>query len=92
LIARSIVSFGMLLSVALSIASRRRGFIDGSPPPRRAATVISLIRRVKILPRFASAAAFLCLMFAHLLWPAMTTPAMRYQSTRDYSERVGRAT
>jgi hypothetical protein len=29
------------------------------------------MRRVKILPRLASVAAFLCLMFAHLLWPAM---------------------
>src|SRR5688572_28405134 len=61
----------MLFSVALSMARRSRGFMPGSPPPRRAATVISLIRRVKILPRFASVAAFLCLMFAHLLWPAM---------------------
>ena len=55
------------------MARRRRGFIDASPPPRRAATVISLMRRVKILPRLASVAAFLCLMFAHLLWPAMVS-------------------
>src|SRR3954468_18088067 len=68
------VSFGMLLAYALSMARRSRGFIDGSAPPRRAATVISLMRRVKILPRFASVAAFLCLMFAHLLWPAMVVP------------------
>ena len=40
----------------------------------RAATVISWMRRVKILPRLASVAAFLCLMFAHLLWPAMVAP------------------
>jgi hypothetical protein len=64
----------MFWSVALSIASRSRGFAPGSPPPRRDATVISLISRVKTLPRFASAAAFLCLMFAHLLWPAMVVP------------------
>src|SRR5436305_13915081 len=31
--------------------------------------VISLIRRVKILPRLASSAPFLCLIVAHLLWP-----------------------
>src|SRR5436309_1840096 len=40
-----------------------------TPPPRRAATVISLGMRVKILPRLASAAPFLCLMVLHLLWP-----------------------
>src|SRR4030095_14743093 len=62
----------MFCAVALSTARRSRGFIDASPPPRRAATVISLMSRVKILPRLASVAAFLCLMFAHLLWPAMT--------------------
>src|SRR5678815_4747575 len=67
----------MLLSIALSIARRRRGLADASPPPSRAATVISLMRRVKILPRFASVAAFLCLMFAHLLWPAMASSALR---------------
>src|SRR6476469_7268376 len=61
----------MLASAALSTASRRRGLLAMSPPPRRAATVISLIRRVQILPRFASVAAFLCLMLAHLLCPAM---------------------
>src|SRR5437870_1249816 len=72
--ARSIVSLGMLFAVALSHARRSRGFAFGSPPPRRAATVISLIRRVKILPRFASVAALRCLMFAHLLWPAMVAP------------------
>src|SRR6187455_2287792 len=67
----------MFWSRALSIARRRRGFDDASGPPRREATVISLIRRVKILPRFASACAFLCLMFAHLLWPAMGTSVER---------------
>ena len=75
MIARSIVSFGMFWSIALSIARRSRGLADASPPPSRAATVISRISRVKTLPRFASAAAFLCLMFAHLLWPAMRNPS-----------------
>src|SRR5690606_25544591 len=70
--ARSTFSFGMLASCALSIARRRRGFMFGSPPPIRAATVISLISRVKTLPFLASAAAFLCLMLAHLLCPAIT--------------------
>src|SRR5688572_7052967 len=61
----------MLASRALSIASRRRGLVSGSPPPSFAATVISLMRRVNTLPFFASAAALRCLMFAHLLCPAM---------------------
>src|SRR6185436_6998392 len=61
----------MFWSRALSTASRRRGFADASGPPSRDETVISLIRRVKILPRLASARSFLCLMFAHLLWPAI---------------------
>src|SRR5688500_19153527 len=78
----------MLLSVALSTASRRRGFIPASPPPRRAATVISLMSRVKILPRFASVAAFLCLMFAHLLWPAMVFPLLDRKSTRLNSSHL----
>src|SRR5437764_15474735 len=61
----------MLLSVALSTASRNRGLLDTSPVPSFAATVISRISRLKIAPRFASVAALRCLMFAHLLWPAM---------------------
>src|SRR5690606_19116330 len=42
-----------------------------SPPPMRAATVISLISLVNSLPRLASAAPFLCLMVCHLEWPLM---------------------
>src|SRR6266480_1721453 len=61
----------MFASYALSIARRSRGFIAGSAPPRRAATVTSLMSRVKILPFLASAAAFLCLTLAHLECPAM---------------------
>src|SRR5215471_17685703 len=61
----------MLLSTALSTARRRRGLLDASGPPSFAATVISRMRRVKILPRLASLAALRCLMLAHLLWPAM---------------------
>jgi phosphoribosylformylglycinamidine (FGAM) synthase-like amidotransferase family enzyme len=34
--------------------------------------VISLIRRVNILPRLASSAPFLCLIVAHLEWPDMS--------------------
>src|SRR5438270_807611 len=71
LTARSILSFGMLFAFASATAARRRGLPSMSPPPRRAAIVISLMMRVKTLPRFASAAPFLCLMVLHLLWPDM---------------------
>ncbi|MNT86134.1 hypothetical protein D3C72_2263850 [compost metagenome] len=64
-IARWMLSLGMFASMALSIDRRRRGLESTSPPPSLAATVISLIRRVQILPRLASAAAFLCLILAH---------------------------
>src|SRR5687768_12111695 len=63
------LSAGMFTSLAAAMMVRRRGFIPGSPPPLRAATVNSLIRRVKILPRLASAAPFLCLIVCHLEWP-----------------------
>ena len=54
-----------------AMAPRRRGFPSGSPPPSLAAMVISLIRRVKIFPRLASRAPFLCLIVAHFEWPDM---------------------
>src|SRR5688572_9959981 len=65
------LSPGRFCSRAFSSARRRRGFPAGSPPPRRAATVISRISRVKILPRLASARSLRCLTLAHRLWPAM---------------------
>src|SRR2546422_3802614 len=64
-------SDGMLAAFASAMIVRSRGFMSGSPPPARAATVSSLMRRVKILPRLASAAPFLCLMECHLEWPDM---------------------
>src|SRR5215475_14424885 len=67
--ARSIVSPGMLWARAARTAVRKRGLALTSPPPRRAATVISLMSLVKIFPRLASLAAFLCLMVLHLEWP-----------------------
>src|SRR5690606_24765138 len=56
LIARSITSFDMLADRPLSMALRRRGLPAGSPPPARAATEISRMILVKILPRRASSA------------------------------------
>src|SRR5688572_7050948 len=70
------LSAGMLTDLASATMVRRRGFMSGSPPPLRAATVSSLMSRVKILPRFASAAPFLCLIVCHFEWPDMAeTPA-----------------
>src|SRR5215475_6146950 len=68
--ARLILSAGIFSALAAATAVRRRGFPSGSPPAL-AAIVISLIRRVKILPRFASRAPFLCLIVAHFEWPDM---------------------
>src|SRR5580658_9920364 len=72
--AREILSLGMFSALAAAMAERRRGLPSGSPPPALAATMISLIRRVKILPRLASSAPFLCLMVAHFEWPDMLKP------------------
>src|SRR5262245_8125012 len=65
------LSAGMLTDFASATTVRRRGLDSTSPPPLRAATVSSLMMRVKILPRLASAAPFLCLMVCHLEWPDM---------------------
>src|SRR5215471_10651143 len=71
--ARLMLSAVMFSALAAATAPRRRGFFSGSPPDL-AAMVISLIRRVKIFPRLASSAPFLCLIVAHLEWPDMTQP------------------
>src|SRR4026209_2480945 len=70
--ARSMFSRGMLFALASAMIVRSRGFMPGSPPPLRAATVNSLMMRVKALPRLASAAPFLCLIVCHLEWPDMS--------------------
>src|SRR5512140_3494288 len=67
--ARLMLSDGMLTALAAAIAVRRRAFESGSPPPLRAAIMISLMTRVKTWPRLESVAAFLCLMVAHLECP-----------------------
>jgi len=51
--------------------SAQAGLPSGSPPPALAAIVISLMRRVNVLPRLASSAPFLCLIVAHFEWPDM---------------------
>src|ERR1700727_1503894 len=71
--ARLMLSAGMFSALAAATAPRSRGLASGSPPPWRAAMVISRIRRGKILPRLASRAPFLCLIVGHLEWPDMGT-------------------
>src|SRR3989442_12475043 len=71
--ARLMLSAGMFSALAAAMAPRRRGFVSGSPPPFLAAIEISLIRRVKILPRLASRAPFLCLILAHFEWADIWT-------------------
>src|SRR3954471_22691491 len=71
LIARSIVSFGMLTVRALSTAARRRGLAVTSPPPSRAEIVSSLMTLVHSFDFLESVASFLCLILDHRLWPDM---------------------
>src|SRR5262245_33041654 len=63
------LSAGMFTSLASEIALRSLGFPSASPPPIRAAIVISLMSFVNIRPRLASMAPFLCLILCHLEWP-----------------------
>src|SRR6476620_10796309 len=72
--ARLMLSAGMFSALAAATAVRRRGLPSTSPPPLLAAMLISLIRRVKILPRLASSAPFLCLIVAHFEWPDIWIP------------------
>ena len=62
--------------------------MSGSPPPLRAATVSSLMRRVKILPRLASSAPFLCLIEAHLEWPDMSKLHGKRRKTDETDEML----
>src|SRR5271156_6383216 len=73
--ARSMLSLGIFSLFAERMAVRRRGLVMGSAPPVRAAMVNSRIILVKILPRLASVAAFLCLIVAHLECPDMDKPS-----------------
>ena len=68
--ARSILSLGIETALASAMAVLSREFPSGSAPSL-AAMIIALLSLDHIFPRLASVAAFLCLMFAHLLWPAM---------------------
>src|SRR5437868_1716258 len=71
LVARSMVSPGILAARAAIVALRNRGFPFGSPPPLFAAIEISLDSLLKIFPRFASIAPLKRLTLDHLLCPAI---------------------
>src|SRR5919206_394108 len=70
-IARSMLSFGIEYDFAFSIAFCSARLPAGSGPPSFAATMIARESFEKSLPRFASAAPFLCLIELHLLCPDM---------------------
>src|SRR5438105_4835875 len=89
------LSAGILTPLASRTALRRRGLPSASPPPIRAAIVISLMSLVNMRPRLASMAPFLCLMLCHLEWPdidySFICAIFRLQSTTDLRGR-GKAT
>src|SRR5687767_1654942 len=95
--ARVMLSAGMLAPFAAATAALRRALPSWSPPPERAATVISRMRRVKMRPRFASSAPFLCLIVLHFECPdiAGTLPPLNlffrrcYHSPLDSLQRRG---
>src|SRR3954452_22171427 len=63
------LSFGIEYERAFSIAFCSARLPAGSAPPSLAATMIARVSFEKSLPRFASAAPFLCLIDDHLLCP-----------------------
>src|SRR5436309_5109927 len=63
------LSFGIEYERAFSTAFCNARFPAGSAPPSLAATMIARVSFEKSLPRFASAAPFLCLIDDHLLCP-----------------------
>src|SRR5260221_13076291 len=65
------LSFGIEYDFAFSIAFCNERLLRGSPPPSFAATMSARESFEKSLPRFASAAPFLCLIEDHLLCPDM---------------------
>ena len=74
----------MFSFLAAAMAERRRGLESGSPPPTRAAMVISRITLVKVRPRLASVAAFLCLIVAHLECPDISCLALSLENLRAH--------
>src|SRR6202030_2386458 len=86
--ARSMFSFGIFSFLPARMAARSRGFELGSPPPMRAAMVISRMTRVNTRPRLASVAAFLCLIVAHFECPDMRLPRFDFRARRRVFQLV----
>src|SRR5690348_9852871 len=74
------LSFGIEAALAFSIAFWSARFPAGSAPPSFAATISARVSFEKSLPRFASAAPFLCLIDDHLLCPDI--PRSRRRQSR----------
>src|SRR3954469_2150328 len=87
-IARSMLSFGIEYDFAFSIAFCSARLLAGSPPPSFAATMIARESFEKSLPRFASAAPFLCLIDDHLLCPDIDSLPHRFQEQLVYPRVV----
>src|SRR3954470_13596363 len=86
------LSLGIEASLAFCTARPRAGLPSTSPPPSFAATVIARASLVNNLPRRESTIAFLCLIPAHLEWPAMGAILDgREKAPRPGSGRVIRA-
>src|ERR1700754_2071369 len=71
LMARSMVSLGMLPALASMIAYRKRRLAFGSPPPDFAATMMPFASLLHSLPRLLSITDFLRAMFAQCECPAI---------------------
>src|ERR687885_2314135 len=88
-IARSMFSFGIDASRAFSIAFWSARLPPGSGPPSRAATMIARVSFEKSLPRFASAAPFLCRIWCHLLCPDTRLLSYQLQESLVHPRVVG---
>src|SRR5579872_5935877 len=78
------LSLGIEYDFAFSIAFCNARLLVGSPPPSFAATMIDRASLEKSLPRFASAAPFLCLIDDHLLCP--DTAALQCEIEEQFVE------
>src|SRR5262245_42243898 len=79
-------SCGMFASLADSMAALSRMLALGSPPPFRAATVISLRIFEKSLPRWTSALPFFLLICDHRECPDIALPSNRRLEPLDALE------
>src|ERR687890_2720585 len=80
------LSFGMEYDRAFSIAFWSARLPPGSGPPSFAATMIARDSLEKSLPRFASAAPFLCLIDDHLLCPDTDLLQESFVNARIFGE------